>query len=281
MLFLKYNFLYLNEMTKTHYLVLSGSQKNIISSYKYRLFRLSDYYPFGMLVPNRHGSSSSYRYGFQGQEKDDEIKGEGNSLNYTFRMHDPRVGRFFARDPLERSYPWNSPYSFSENRVIDGVELEGLEYYTSGTHGSQIKYESREARDRDLDKAKLEGYTNTFKSIWNYAKDSYEKPKILLFDIAKTIEGTVNLLNGKVDVFKAAEQYVANLQRRVKNSNDPERELFIMQGEFESELIINIFVDKGLGQISKLKYLKNIKPRIFSNDFVIGRKTMKNVSDNL
>ena len=42
-------------------------------------------------------------------------------------MHDPRVGRFFARDPMEISYPWNSPYAFSENRVIDGVELEGNE----------------------------------------------------------------------------------------------------------------------------------------------------------
>ena len=89
----------------------------------------SDYYPFGMLVPSRHGSSESYRYGFQGQEKDDEIKGgEGNSLNYTFRMHDPRVGRFFAVDPLFREYPHNSVYAFSENRVIDGVELEGLEF---------------------------------------------------------------------------------------------------------------------------------------------------------
>jgi RHS repeat-associated protein len=80
-----------------------------------------------MLVPNRHGSSESYRYGFQGQEKDDEVKGEGNSLNYTYRMHDARVGRFFAIDPLFRDYPWNSPYAFSENRVIDGIELEGLE----------------------------------------------------------------------------------------------------------------------------------------------------------
>jgi RHS repeat-associated protein len=80
-----------------------------------------------MLVPNRHGSSNSYRYGFQGQEKDDELKGEGNSLNYTFRMHDPRVGRFFAVDPLFREYPHNSPYAFSENRVIDMIELEGLE----------------------------------------------------------------------------------------------------------------------------------------------------------
>ena len=80
-----------------------------------------------MLLPNRHGSSDKYRCGFQGQEKDDEIKGEGNSFNYKYRMHDPRVGRFFAVDPLADKYPHNSPYAFSENRIIDGIELEGLE----------------------------------------------------------------------------------------------------------------------------------------------------------
>jgi hypothetical protein len=76
-----------------------------------------------------------YRYGFQNQEKDDEVKGAGNSVNYKYRMHslyrlygNPRLGRFFAVDPLSKSYPWNSPYAFSENRVIDGVELEGAEY---------------------------------------------------------------------------------------------------------------------------------------------------------
>ena len=37
----------------------------------------NDYYPFGQLVPNRYGSSNSYRYGFNGMEKDDEVKGEG------------------------------------------------------------------------------------------------------------------------------------------------------------------------------------------------------------
>lgn len=42
-------------------------------------------------------------------------------------MHDARLGRFFAVDPLAHSFPWNSPYAFSENRVIDGLELEGLE----------------------------------------------------------------------------------------------------------------------------------------------------------
>jgi RHS repeat-associated protein len=80
-----------------------------------------------MLQPNRHKDSKSYRYGFQGQEKDDEIKGEGNAVNYKYRMHDPRLGRFFATDPLEIQYPFYSPYSFSGNRLIDKVELEGLE----------------------------------------------------------------------------------------------------------------------------------------------------------
>jgi len=42
-------------------------------------------------------------------------------------MHDPRIGRFFAIDPLAPQYPHNSTYAFSENRLIDGVELEGLE----------------------------------------------------------------------------------------------------------------------------------------------------------
>ncbi|NQY08090.1 MAG: hypothetical protein HRT71_01065 [Flavobacteriales bacterium] len=88
---------------------------------------VSDYYPFGMTQPGRTQTTNSYRYGFQGQEKDDEIKGIGNSINYKYRMHDPRIGRFFAVDPLAAEYPWNSPYAFSENRVISAIELEGLE----------------------------------------------------------------------------------------------------------------------------------------------------------
>ena len=80
-----------------------------------------------MLMPGRHANTADYRYGFQGQEMDDEIKGEGNSLNYTFRMHDPRVGRFFTVDPLEKKYPNYTPYSFSGNKVINSIEIEGLE----------------------------------------------------------------------------------------------------------------------------------------------------------
>ena len=78
-------------------------------------------------MPKRHSAVDSYRYGFQGQEKDDEIKGEGNSINFKYRMHDPRVNRFFAVDPLVYKYPYWSPYVFSGNRLINSSELEGQE----------------------------------------------------------------------------------------------------------------------------------------------------------
>jgi RHS repeat-associated protein len=84
-------------------------------------------YPFGMQMPGRTFSSESYRYGFQGQEKDDEIKGDGNSINYKYRVHDPRIGKFLSIDPLYKKYPFYSPYAFSGNRVIDAVEQEGLQ----------------------------------------------------------------------------------------------------------------------------------------------------------
>ncbi|MBU3661543.1 MAG: hypothetical protein FGM14_16895 [Flavobacteriales bacterium] len=88
----------------------------------------SDYSPFGVQLDGRTVSKDQYHFGFQNQEKDDEIKGAGNSVNYNFRMHDPRVGRFFAVDPLGWKYPYNSTYAFSENRVLDGIDLEGTEY---------------------------------------------------------------------------------------------------------------------------------------------------------
>ncbi|NJM80233.1 MAG: hypothetical protein HC854_12570 [Flavobacterium sp.] len=86
-----------------------------------------DYYPFGQLLRGRSYSGPSYRYGFNGMEKDDEVKGEGNSYDFGARMLDPRVGRFFAVDPLEKKYPWYTPYQFSGNKVIQFVELEGAE----------------------------------------------------------------------------------------------------------------------------------------------------------
>ena len=71
-------------------------------------------------------------------DRDDELKGTGNSVNYKYRIHDPRIGRFFAVDPLTSKYPYNSPYVFSENRVTDGKEFKGLSWEPLNNLGNDL-----------------------------------------------------------------------------------------------------------------------------------------------
>ncbi len=94
-----------------------------------RIKRVRSSYLFGMLMPGRHDElpGRTYAYGFQGQERDDEVKGAGNAINFKYRMNDPRLGRFFAVDPLAPKYPELSTYHFSHNSPIYMREIEGLE----------------------------------------------------------------------------------------------------------------------------------------------------------
>ncbi len=79
-----------------------------------------------MLLPKRHASDESYRYGFQGQEKDDELKGEGNNYDFGSRnIYDPRLGRFVSVDPKFRSYESFSPYAFAANNPIIFIDKDG------------------------------------------------------------------------------------------------------------------------------------------------------------
>jgi RHS repeat-associated protein len=51
-------------------------------------------------------------------EKDDEVKGEGNSYTTEFRQYDPRVGRWLSIDPKSTSIPWQSHYVSMDNNPI-------------------------------------------------------------------------------------------------------------------------------------------------------------------
>ena len=70
------------------------------------------------------GSYKDYKY--QGQELQ-----ETGWYSFKWRNYMPDVGRFFNVDPLSKKYSYQSHYNFSENRVIDGKELEGLEWSKS------------------------------------------------------------------------------------------------------------------------------------------------------
>lgn len=90
----------------------------------------NDYYPFGMLEPGRQYAQSmlgSYRYGFNGKEQDNEVKGVGDQIDYGQRGYDPRVGRFLSVDPLIKKFPWYTPYEYAGDKPVWRRDLEGMQ----------------------------------------------------------------------------------------------------------------------------------------------------------
>ena len=108
----------------------------------------NNYYPFGLEHKGYNnvvnGTENNYKT-FQGQEINKELG--LNWISFKYRNYDPAIGRFFNVDPLAQEYAYQSPYNFSENRVIDGVELEGAERLSihspgwGGNNGSPIRNE--------------------------------------------------------------------------------------------------------------------------------------------
>ncbi|MGB3452684.1 MAG: hypothetical protein WBA59_02520, partial [Moheibacter sp.] len=102
----------------------------------------SHYYPFGLKHQEYQASSfttspiqgviiapvanNPFKYKFQSQERQDELGLNWDSFKW--RNYDYAIGRFFNIDPLAEQYSYQSPYNFAENRVVDGRELEGLEW---------------------------------------------------------------------------------------------------------------------------------------------------------
>ena len=98
-----------------------------VAYYDVDLLSAVDYYPFGMQMPGRVFNGGGYRYGFNGKENDDEVKGDGNQQDYGMRMYDPRIAKFLSVDPLTKSFPWYTPYQFAGNKPIWAVDLDGAE----------------------------------------------------------------------------------------------------------------------------------------------------------
>ncbi|SDH43243.1 esterase/lipase family protein [Chitinophaga filiformis] len=82
-----------------------------------------------------------YRYGFNGKENDNEVKGEGSQQDYGMRVYDPRVGKFLSVDPLTKSYPELTPYQFASNTPIQAIDLDGAEaFFVHGTESSAKRW---------------------------------------------------------------------------------------------------------------------------------------------
>ncbi|MFN3405824.1 MAG: RHS repeat domain-containing protein [Cytophagaceae bacterium] len=69
--------------------------------------------------------AGEYRYGFNGMEKDDELKGNGNYYTSHLRGYDPRLARWISVDPESNQLSWQSPYVSFDNNPIIYVDPDG------------------------------------------------------------------------------------------------------------------------------------------------------------
>lgn len=112
----------------------------------------SDYYPFGSPMDGRVFSGDKYRFGFNGQEKDDEVACAGNINTAMFWEYDTRLGRRWNVDPAFSIKPWMSPYHAFSNKPIYNIDPNGAldDGYTVSEDGFFTKVDDTGGDDYDV-----------------------------------------------------------------------------------------------------------------------------------
>ena len=158
----------------------------------------SDYSPFGVELDGRT-VSGGYRYGYQGSEKDDELKGNGNSYTTEFRQLDTRIGRWLSIDPVIQ--PWQSSYCsmdgnpISKNDILgnttkDWIKRQGKDHweYDSGIqsageaktrYGNNTEYkDDGETYPGEINGKSIGSVTLNNGGMQTWEKGSYQNPDI-------------------------------------------------------------------------------------------------------
>jgi RHS repeat-associated protein len=173
----------------------------------------TDYSPFGVELDGRTVSLDGYRFGYQGSEKDNEFKGEGNSYTTEFRQLDPRLGRWLSVDPVVQ--PWQSFYCsmddnpVTHNDLLGNVTNDWIITYTvkaDGTHVVHIKLTAASINNSDK-KFNMKAFNNAVKS---QIKESYSitymdsetilKPKKMPGDRPDILVPQINYFKVQVEV---------------------------------------------------------------------------------
>ena len=140
---------------------------------------ISDYYPFGAPMWERSFSSSSYRYGFNGQEKEDEVKGGGNSYTALFWEYDGRLGKRWNLDPVVK--PWESLYACLNDNPIRNIDPNGDNGWHPEEVGLGTGVQKLVADDGDIDantgkvdQIKLQNYLDKTVGQGNYSQQQFD-----------------------------------------------------------------------------------------------------------
>ena len=78
------------------------------------------------MMPAREYQAQPSRFGFNGKENDNDVKGFGNQLDYGMRIYDSRLSKFLSVDPISQDYPYLTPYQFGSNTPVSSFDVDGL-----------------------------------------------------------------------------------------------------------------------------------------------------------
>jgi RHS repeat-associated protein len=117
----------------------------VIVSYTAVVVSATDYSAFGVALYGRSWSSESYRYGFNGQEKEKEITGTETHTSAEFWMYDSRLGRRWQLDPCQQIFL--SDYSCFGNNPIVMSDFKGAKFGDSKSE-NQAKNAEKHADKR-------------------------------------------------------------------------------------------------------------------------------------
>jgi len=96
-----------------------------------------------MMMPGREYQAQPSRFGFNGKENDNDVKGFGNQQDYGSRIYDPRIARWLSLDPLQKKYPGESNYNFVSNSPLLFKDEDGKDKIVTvtliGKDGTMLK----------------------------------------------------------------------------------------------------------------------------------------------
>lgn len=150
-------------------------------------FSKIDSYLGGMQQPGRDWKAGSgfYRYGFGGQEADNEIYGQGNAYTAEFWEYDPRLGRRWNVDPVMKASqsPYmcfnNNPIVFTDPSGLDGVPKQ----HTVGKGDNLTKLAKK--------------YNTSVKDLLKWNHNIKDKNKIYEGNVLNVSDPSKDLLVGK------------------------------------------------------------------------------------
>jgi RHS repeat-associated protein len=174
-----------------------------------------NYYTFGSPMNARQFNLASSRYGFNGKESDNEVKGTGNEVDYGMRIYDPRIGKFLSVDHLTSKYPHYSPYHFAGNTPIIAKDIDGNEdlwvHYSQSEDGTFTEV-TRQYDVSGLQRQAISssmGGANIPNTVVVYTFEHYDGTKEVK-KVGETVNVSVYKDNAAVRWLKAADNLVTS-----------------------------------------------------------------------